>query len=285
MERSETRLGKAEAAAIALLGGGITAAVFTGVTLTTGPDPPEVKELIAVINRLSRSNDLGARPISFMVASGSYASYLAEERGFCEKDRCVFFAQLNPYKTYANGWNELIRQSYALGDIQAWSFSTGTIVIPQATFRAYGPHSGYLACTVAHEIAHFQRDHVFQASYHEHHNLNERSEEDKSKELNRWSRKQELEADRDAADMLARAGYDGRVCKNDIAFMHRSVGIATKTDDDSTHPGYEERLAAIEKHYKTIEASPPDAEPGPPAQMHYDADTNLLRVIPQPRQS
>lgn len=278
-------MGKAEAAAIALLGGGITAAAIAGVTLTAAPAPKEVRELTAVIDRLSRSNDLGNRPISFMVASGSYASYLAEERGFCKKDRCVFFAQLNPYKSYANGWNELIRQSYALGDIQAWSFSTGTIVIPQATFRAYGPHSGYLACTVAHEIAHFQRDHVFQASYHEHHNLETSSDDDKAKELNRWSRKQELEADRDAADMLARAGYDGRVCKNDIAFMHRSVGIATKTDDDSTHPGYEDRLAAMETHYKAIEASPPAPQPGPPAQLNYDANTNLLRVIPQPRQS
>jgi len=283
MQRSRNRLGKAEAAAIALLGGGITAAAIAGVTLTAAPAPKEVRELTAVIDRLSRSNDLGKRPISFMVASGSYASYLAEERGFCEKDRCVFFAQLNPYKSYANGWNELIRQSYALGDIQAWSFSTGTIVIPQATFRAYGPRSGYLACTVAHEIAHFQRDHVFQASYHEHHNLETSSDEDKNKELNRWSRKQELEADRDAADMLARAGYDGRVCKNDIAFMHRSVGIATKTDDDSTHPGYEDRLAAMEKHYKAIEASPPAPQPGPPAQVTYDANANLLRVIPQPR--
>lgn len=36
--------------------------------------------------------------------------------------------------------------------------------------------------------------------------------------------------------MLARAGYDGRVYQDDIAFMHRSIGIAPKTDDDATHP-------------------------------------------------
>jgi len=41
----------------------------------------------------------------------------------------------------------------------------------------------------------------------------------------------------------------------------------------------------MEKHYEAIEASPPAPQPGPPAQVNYDANTNLLRVIPQPRQS
>jgi len=86
---------------------------------------------------------------------------------------------------------------------------------------------------------------VFQARYHDHHHLNTSSDEDKNKELNRWGRKQELEADRDAAD------------------MHRSVGIATKTDDDSTHPVYGDRLAAMDKHYQEIEASPSAPQPGP----------------------
>lgn len=30
------------------------------------------------------------------------------------------------------------------------------MVIPRAAFRAYGPRVDYLACTVAHEIAHIR---------------------------------------------------------------------------------------------------------------------------------
>ena len=42
----------------------------------------------------------------------------------------------------------------------------------------------------------------------------------------------------------------------------------------------------MEKLDKPIEASPPAPQTGPPpVQMNYDANTNLLRVIPQPRQS
>ena len=137
--------------------------------------------VVPVVERLSHGNNLGRQPIAFMVGSGSYAAYLAQQRGLCKPDQCELFAQLNPYKHYGNGWDELIRQGYALGDIQGWSTSSGTVLLPRATFRAYGPHNGYLACTVAHEIAHVLRHHVFTSSYQEHHNF--RGLADKPKEL------------------------------------------------------------------------------------------------------
>ena len=37
-----------------------------------------------------------------------------------------------PMSPNGNGWDELIRQGYARGDIQAWSASSGTVVIPRA---------------------------------------------------------------------------------------------------------------------------------------------------------
>ena len=246
-------------------------------------EPKEIQTLRAVLERLSRHNNFGHRPINFMVVAGPYAASAAEERGFCKPDNCDFFAHLNPYRQYNNGWNELMRQAYAFGDIQAWTFSTGTIAIPQATFRAYGDHNGYVACTLAHEIAHFQRDHVFRKSYHEHHNLKDGDEKVKKIELMRFRQQQELEADRDAAEMVARAGFPGRVCQNDISFSHRSTGDGSTTTDDSTHPGYEDRLAAMTKHYAALEKEPVLAESGPAALMRYDHNANLLTVLPQSR--
>ena len=268
----------AGAAALAVIGVSLSARSLNRLTF-----PGEVRRLTAILERLSKSNDLGTRPIHFTVVSGGYTSHLAEERGLCKEGKCQFFAQLNPYRQYRNGWDELIRQSYAFGDIQAWTFSTGTIAIPKATFRAYGNHTGYLACTVAHEIAHFKRDHIFQQSYHNDHNLKDDPEKDKNLKLKRFSREQELEADRDAADMLTRAGFPDRVCKEDIGFMHRSTGDGSTTADDSTHPGYEERLAAMERHYKARQGKPLPPVTGRAAQFSYDAGTNLLTMTPQRR--
>ena len=267
----------------ALLTAGATALALSNTALGRSSYPEEVQQLATILERLSQTNDLGSRPIHFMVVSGSYTSYLAEERGFCKEGKCRFFAQLNPYRDYANGWDELIRQSYAFGDIQGWTFSTGTIAIPQATFRAYGERTGYLACTVAHEIAHFKRDHIFKESYHKHHNLKGYSEKNKNTELMRFSRQQELEADRDAADMVARAGLSGRVCQDDIRFMHHSVGDGSATEDDSTHPGYEERLAAMKQHYDAREAEPLSPVLGRPARLSYDPEDNLLTLTPHRR--
>jgi Zn-dependent protease with chaperone function len=280
VKRSQAFMGLSISLAISA---SLALAATTHLVWLRASEPPEIKTLRAVLERLSRHNDLGHRPINFMVVSGPYAAAAAEERGFRKPDNCHFFAHLNPYRQYNNGWNELMRQAYAFGDIQAWTFSTGTIAIPQATFRAYGDHSGYVACTLAHEIAHFNRDHVFRESYHHNHNLNEADEAHKNVELMRYSREQELEADRDAAEMVARAGFPDRTCQHDISFSYRSTGDGSATTEDSTHPGYDDRLAAMTKHYDALEKQPMQTESGPAALMRYDRDANLLVVRPQRR--
>ncbi len=269
----------------------LAVAVATGMALVAGLGawawqrrmPAEVQTLQAVLQRLSQGNDLGSQPMAFMVASGTYTAQLAEQRGLCKSDQCDMFAQLNPYQRYGNGWDELIRQGYALGDIQGWSASSGTVVIPRATFRAYGPHTGYLACTVAHEIAHYRRHHIFQHSYHDHHNLRGLPDEQKQAESMKRSRQQELEADRDAATMLWRSGYPGRPCQEELVFLHRSVGDGSITEPDSSHPGYEERLAAMRAHYDRLEQDPPKPQPNTRASYRYDRADNLLTLTPPPR--
>lgn len=250
-------------------------------TWAAGQRPPaEVQTLEAILTRLSRGNDLGRQPISFMVGSGTYTARLAQQLGACKNDECELFAQLNPYKQYNSNWNEMMRQGHALGDIEAWSTSSGTIVIPRATFRAYGPHIGYLACTVAHEMSHIFRHHIFQQSYHVAHNLGTRDEEAKQAAGLQRSRELELEADRDAATMLARSGYRGRICLEDLKFMFRSIGDGSATQPDSTHPGYEERIAAMSAHYDTLEKQPPKALADTRFSLHYERSDNLLIFRP-----
>jgi hypothetical protein len=245
--------------------------------------PAEVQTLKAVLQRLRQGNNLGDQPVQFMVASGTYTAHLAAQRGLCKPDKCDLFAQLNPYQRYGNGWDELIRQGYALGDIQAWSASSGTVVIPRAAFRAYGSHTGFLACTIAHEIAHIRRHHLFQQSYYLNHKLRGQSEEAKKIGDRKRSRELELEADRDAATMLVRAGFPARQCEQDLAFMARSIGDASITEPDSTHPGYEERLSAIRAHYDAIEKQAPTAEVSSRLSFSYNRNNNLLTMTPRPR--
>jgi len=268
--------------AVAALVGLAAAGMATASWWSTGP-PAEVRTLEGVLRRLAQGNDLGQQPLAFMVGSGVYTAQLAAQRGLCKPDQCDMFAQLNPYQHYGNGWDELIRQGYALGDIQGWSASSGTVVIPRAAFRAYGPRVGYLACTVAHEIAHIRRHHMFQQSYHLHHNLHGQNEKAKKLGEMKRSRELELEADREAVTMLARAGYPARICQHELEFMARSIGDGSITEPESTHPGYEERLAALRAHYDAMEQQPPAAEPSTRISTSYSRSDNLLTITPQPR--
>ncbi len=242
--------------------------------------PKEVRTLENVLKRLSRGNNIGNQPIAFMVVSGNYAAHLAQQRGLCKPDECDMFTQLNPYKRYNNGWDELIRQDYAVGDIAAWTASTGTIVISRASFRAYGSRNDYLACTVAHELAHLKRNHIFKASYFTNHNLKGYSKEQKKLEEMKFSRKQELEADRDAATMLSRSGYVGRVCQQELVFMYSSIGNGSITEPESTHPGYEDRIKSIRNHYDALKKQQTKPQKNTRARYNYDNHDNLLTLTP-----
>ena len=229
---------------------GLVATAFAAWRQARPVVPAEYLILKAVVSRLAAHNSLGSAPISFSINSGSYAASLAEMRGLCKTGSCDFYAQLNPYKSYDKDWDEISRQSYTLGDIGAWTTSSGTIEISRATFRAYGSHTGWLACTVAHEIAHLKRKHIFLANYYENNTIRTTPKGKRDKLIYALSRKHELEADRDAALMMARAGYQGRICQDGLMFMHQSSGDGGATEPLSTHPGYDERIKILTDYYR-----------------------------------
>jgi len=247
---------------------------------THPPLPTDYETLQAVVNRLAAHNALGSNPLGLSINNGSYATTLAQMRGFCKEAACDFYAQLNPYKRYGNDWDEISRQSYTLGDIGSWSTSSGTIEVPRAAFRIYGRHSGWLACTVAHEIAHIQRNHVFLASYYANNTIRS-APASKKDELNyAKSRQQELEADRDSAVMMARAGYKGRICLDNLVFIHHSSGDGSATEPQATHPGFDERTKALAAFYDKLDAHPPAKTSPTPGHVTYSPTDNLLSFLP-----
>jgi predicted Zn-dependent protease len=83
--------------------------------------------------------------------------------------------------------------------------------------------------------------------------------------------------------MLTRAGYPARLCQQELEFMARSIGDGSITEPESTHPGYEERLAAMRAHVDALEKQPPAPEPGSRISTSYSRSDNLLTLTPQPR--
>jgi Zn-dependent protease with chaperone function len=262
---------------------GLIAGAFAAWRQARPVVPAEYLTLKAVISRLVAHNSLGSAPISFSINSGSYAASLAEMRGLCKAESCDFYAQLNPYKSYGKDWDEISRQSYTLGDIGAWTTSSGTIEISRATFRAYGSHAGWLACTVAHEIAHLKRKHIFLASYYANNTIRSTPKGKQDKLIYAQSRKQELEADRDAALMMARAGYQGRICQDGLMFMHQSSGDGGATEPLSTHPGYDDRFKALTNYYKQNKGIRSAKEIGVVGTFDFDPADNLLSYRPSKR--
>jgi len=262
---------------------GLIATAFAAWRQARPVVPAEYLILKAVVSRLAAHNSLGSAPISLSINNGYYAARLAEMRGLCKVENCDFYVQLNPYKSYTKDWDEISRQSYTLGDIGAWTTSSGTIEISRAAFRAYGSHTGWLACTVAHEIAHLKRKHIFLASYYANNTIRSTPKGKQDKLIYAQSRKHELEADRDAALMMARAGYQGQICLDALIFTHQSSGDGGATEPLSTHPGYDDRIKALTNYYKQNKGLRSAKENWVVGTFDFDPADNLLSYWPTKR--
>lgn len=62
--------------------------------------------------------------------------------------------------------------------------------------------------------------------------------------------------------------------------MARSVGDGSVTEPDSSHPGFDERIAAMKAHYDALAKHPPKAQPSTRASSSYDRSENLLTLRP-----
>ena len=244
--------------------------------------PEEYRQIITIVNRLAASNDLGDRELAFTVVAGDYASWMAEELGLCKENGCSYYGSLNPYIKHRSDVAEIIRQAYLYGDINAQAYTNGTIEIPRVGFRVYGPRTGYMACTIAHEIAHTRDSHTYFHSEElssRSNGMNEESKKILDYEINRDF---EILADQKAWEMTLRAGYPADMCVHELKFSHRSSGQGAQTQPDSTHPGVQDRIALLNQY---IAAKQGSIKPQPPTrgQWLYEADLNVLRFLPQQR--
>lgn len=243
--------------------------------------PAEYQAIKIVVSRLAAANNLGTNPLLFTVVPGTYAAALAESLRLCEKENCNYYAQINPFKNYGAQTKEILRQSYLYGNIEAWAHPQGTIELTLQAIRIYGSNQGFLACTLAHEISHVISNSSFQQSEL----ISTRSvgvtEEAKKLITAEVSREFEVMADKEALNMAVRSGYPIDTCLKGLEFLHRVSGDGSKTEPDSTHPGVEERVSALESYAASSEfqqvSRKSDSTLG---RWEYDPGMNFLKFIP-----
>jgi len=233
--------------------------------------PKEYRTIKKLVNKLASKNYLGDKEIPFFIGSGSFMEVRAKELGLCKEEDCWYFNNLSPYKKYKNvqgvNINELVKQSYLFNGIEGYAWK-GIVWLSKSTFRTYGEGNNFLVCTIGHELAHvIFNDHIEQNikltdKVNEFKNVkgtklkNENIEEEKKLLEFELSRESEKRADNNAAKMVINAGYPKETCIEELTFLTQSSRLSTETENDSTHPGFVERITSLKQFvdgYKYVE--------------------------------
>ena len=245
--------------------------------------PSEYAQIKRVVNKIAKHNNLGSQPLIFTIVPGTYAMTLAAGLGLCDDDNCSYFGQLNPFRKHGRKVDEILRQNYLYGRIQGWAYSTGTVEITHQTFRIYDDREDFLACTVAHELAHVLDNHSFYISKKVSEisqGLTEKEKEIIDAEVNRVY---EAKADEKAYELISNSGYPKDTCVKALDFLHKTSGDGSITSPSDTHPGYSDRLSALQKYMN--ESAPVDAveKKGTEGVWLYKPEMNYLRFSPVAR--
>ena len=242
--------------------------------------PNEYARIKKIVNKIAQHNDLGVQPIIFTVVPGTYAMRLAAGLGLCDDDNCSYFGQINPFKKHGRKIDEILRQNYLYGNIQGWAHSTGTVEIAHQSFRIYGQRDDFLACTVAHELAHVLDNHGFHISKKISQLAVNTTEKEKELIDAKVSREYEVKADTRAYDMLSRAGYPKETCLDELDFLHKVSGDGSETSPTDTHPGYSERLLALKIHINESEKTSTKVKEKTEGVWIYKPEMNYLQFTP-----
>ena len=260
--------------------------------------PKEYRTIKKLVNKLASKNYLGDKEIPFFIGSGSFMEARAKELGLCKEEDCWYFNNLSPYKKYKNvqgvNINELVKQSYLFNGIEGYAWK-GIVWLSKSTFRTYGEGNNFLVCTIGHELAHvIFNDHIEQNikltdKVNEFKNVkgtklkNENIEEEKKLLEFELSRESEKRADNNAAKMVINAGYPKETCIEELTFLTQSSRLSTETENDSTHPGFVERITSLKKFvdgYKFVKVE--DSKEIKPYKWKwsYDHKLKLLKFKP-----
>lgn len=247
--------------------------------------PEEYKSLKSILERLAKYNYLGNETIYFSINSGNYANWLAEEIDICDQGDCTLFKGLNPFKKQLGDKqhekNEIVRQSYLLGNIEASASPNNNIFISRSSFKVIDKRKDVLAFIIAHEISHILDNSSFVNSLQESKegfNLNKKKRELLYYEI---SRNSEIDADKKACLILFKANYPLKTCTESIRFVYKESGDGQETKKDSTHPGFLERIESMEQYERDLSIKMKNEKIFDIGSISYDPEMNFIKYEPK----
>ncbi len=244
--------------------------------------PAEYKIIKKITSKLAKFNYLGDRSVSFSITPGNIAYWRAKEIGLCSNEgNCNYFSSLNPYKRYRgrNGeeLNELIRQSYVWGIAQGRAYPSGTISIYKSTFKVLRGMEAYLACLIAHELAHTIKYDPYEASI-----KSFDLDEDKHEKLYaKYSRDMELKADLKATEMIINAGYPDQSCLEAVIMTSKINGNQHITKENDLHPSFAQRISNLKKFKSNKKLTTSVNNQNVKLKWRYNAEQNNLTFTPK----
>ena len=259
--------------------------------------PKEYKSIKNIVNKIASKNELGNEKILFSVSNGSYMTWNTKSLDLCKGDECWYYNNLNPFKDYKSikgiNINELSKQAYLYGGIEGYAWN-GIVWISRSTFRSFGENNNLLGCLIGHELSHIIFDNHINESLilsskikdsgileNNKSSKNENESEEKKLFEMEISRKTESEADNNGSKLLINSGFPKDTCLKFLTYITKFEKLDTKTDPNSTHPGYLERYSSLEKFIEKYQVNKElKVYKSNKWRWEFNRDLNILTFIP-----
>ena len=259
--------------------------------------PKEYKLIKNIVNKIASKNELGNQKILFSINDGSYMTWNTKSLDLCKEDECWYFNNLNPYKNHKsiNGINinNLSNQAYLYGGIEGYA-RNGIVWISKSTFRSFGENNDLLACLIGHEISHIIfDDHIKEsqilsskmkdAGISDNYKSSKEEKEIEEKKLLQMeiSRRVESQADNNSTKLLINSGFPKEICLKFLTYITKFEKLDTKTNPNSTHPGYLERYSSLEKFIENYQVKNElKVDKSSKWRWEFNRDLNILTFIP-----
>jgi hypothetical protein len=259
--------------------------------------PKEYKRIKNIVNKIASNNNLGNKEISFSITEGSYMTWHTKSLDLCKGDECWYYNNKNPYKNHKDvggiNINELSNQAFLYGGIEAYAWNN-IVWISKSTFRSLGENNSFLGCIIGHEISHIIFDDHIKDSLLLSSKIkdlgilenNKSSKEEKESEEKKLlqmeiSRRRESEADNNSSKLIINSGFPKDTCLKNLTYITKFEKLDTKTDPNSTHPGYLERYSSLEKFIDKYQVNKKlKVHESTKWKWKYNKDLNILTFIP-----
>ncbi len=251
--------------------------------------PKEYKIIKKIVEKISNNNQLGDRPINFVIRAGYDMKYHLNDLDLCKKENCLYYQELNPFLRYkgyrSNDINNAINLSFIGGRVYGSARSNGNIYIDRSTFKVLEKKEDFIAALISHELSHIiNYDPYFTSREILKSEIIEKNKSYDSPEVenlfHKKLRQMESNADLNATKMLINSNYPKSTYIKALDFINKQSGYAHYINKNSTHPNDISRELNIKNFINNNNFFKNSFETVSGSKWKYDRDKNFLRFYP-----